>query len=138
VENDSELPMSDRRNDSAERGAKAECDGVSEGDAEIADGETKGDAADSPENSEEEGEHDVFGVGDVDLVNDSKEVGDEDRAEDNRRDDPCGEALDEPVDLPRPALDAAKGDEVGGGGETSNPMIDNADKRIRSHEASLC
>ena len=44
-------------------------------------------------------------------------------------------ALNEPVDLPRPALDSAKGNEVGGGGEAANPVIKNADKRIRSHIA---
>ncbi len=67
----------------------------------------------------------------------AKEVRDEDAGEEGGGDDPGGEALDEPVDLPRPALDAAEGDEVGCGGETADPVKDDADKRIRSHESSL-
>ncbi len=138
MEDRPELVVGDRRNDGPERSAEAERDRVTERDAEVANSETEGDAADAPENSEEEGQHDTFGVSEVDLVDDAEEIWDEDGAEDDRRDDPCGEALDEPVDLPRPALDAAEGDEVGGGGETSNPVKDDAEKRIRSHEASFC
>src|ERR1700733_1051673 len=138
MEDSSELPVSDGRNDGPEGCAEAERDSVAERDAEVADGETEGDAPDSPENSEEEGEPDVFGVGEVALMDDTEEIGDEDGAEKGGRDDPRGEALDEPVDLPRPALDAAEGDEVGGGGETSDPVIDDADKRIRSQGATFC
>jgi len=61
----------------------------------------------------------------------------EDRCEDDGCDDPRGETLDEPVDLPRPALDAAEGDEVSGGGEASNPVKDDAKKRVWSHESSI-
>jgi hypothetical protein len=138
MEDGSELTVRDGGNDGAERGAETEGDGVSERDAEVADGEAEGNAADSPENSEEKGEPDVSGVGEVDLMDDAEEVGDKDGTENNGRDDPCGEALDEPVNLPRPTLDAAEGDEVGSGGEPSDPVKDDADKRIRSHEASLC
>ena len=67
----------------------------------------------------------------------AEDVRDEDVCENDGGDDPCGEALDEPVDLPRPALDSTEGDEVGGGGEAANPVIDDADKRIGSHGTSL-
>ena len=71
-------------------------------------------------------------------MQDAEEVWNQKACKDERRDDPRGEALDEPVDLPGPALDAAEGDEVGSGGEAPNPVKDDADKRIRSHEASFC
>ena len=70
-------------------------------------------------------------------MEDSEGVGDEDPCEYDGREDPRGEALDEPIDLPRPALDAAEGDEISGGGESSDPVKDDAKKRIRSHEASF-
>jgi hypothetical protein len=66
-----------------------------------------------------------------------QEVGDKDAGEQRGRDDPCGEALDDPVDLPRPALDAAEWDEVGGGAEAADPVEDDAEKRIGSQDASL-
>src|SRR5207248_1831401 len=131
------LSVKDRRDDGAEGGAEAQSDGVSEGDAKIADGEAEGKATSSPEDAPEDGIKDAAGVLGVGSVQDVEDVWDEDVGEDDRRDDPCGEALDEPVNLPRPALDAAEGDEVGGGGETSNPVKDNAEKRIWSHLASL-
>ena len=59
-------------------------------------------------------------------MKDAEEVRDEDGGEDDGRDDPCGEALDDPVDLPRPAPDATEGDEVRGGGETADPVEDDA------------
>ena len=74
----------------------------------------------------------------VGSVEDSEDMGNEEAGKDDWGDDPRCETLDEPVDLPRPALDAAEGDEVGGGGETSNPVKDDAEKRIWSHLASLC
>jgi len=138
VEDGEELSMEDGRDDGAKGSAEAEGDGVSEGDAEIADGETEGEAAGSPEDAPEDGVVDAAGVLCVGGVEDAEDVGDEQPGEDDGRDDPCGEALDEPVNLPRPALDAAEGDEVGGGGETSNPVKDDAEKRIWSHLASLC
>ncbi len=133
VEDFAELAVVDGRDDGAEGGAEAERDGVSEGDAEVADGEAEGDAADSPENAAEERVVNGGGVSGVDLVEDAEEIGDEEGAEDERSDDPGGEALDEPVDLPRPALDAAEGDEVGGGGEAADPVEDDAEKRIWTH-----
>ena len=69
------------------------------------------------------------------MCEDAEEVRDEEGGEDERGDDPGGEALDEPVDLPGPALDSAEGDEVGGGGEAADPVIDDADERIWSHES---
>src|ERR1700734_1512814 len=110
-----EFAVSDRGNDGAEGRAEAERDRVTESEAEIGNGETEGDATASPENAEEKREPHVSGIGEVDLMDDAEEVGDEDGAEEGGRDDPRCEALDEPVDLPRPALDAAEGDEVGGG-----------------------
>ena len=130
--------MEDRRDDGAEGGAEAEGDGISEGDAEIADGEAEGEAAGSPEDAPEDGVVDAAGVLCVGGVEDAEDVGDEYVCKDDGCNNPCGEALDEPINLPRPALDAAEGDEVGGGGETSNPVKDDAKKRIWSHEASLC
>src|SRR5665213_745003 len=69
----------------------------------------------------------------VGRVQDAEDVGHEDVGEDDGRDDPSGEALDEPVDLPRPALDGAEGNEVSSGGEAADPVINDADKRIGSH-----
>lgn len=128
----------DGRDEGAEGGAEAEGDGVTEGDAEVADGEAEGEAAYAPEDSPEEGITDGVAVGvGVGLAEDAEEVGDEDGGEDDGGYDPRGEALDEPIDLPRPALDAAEGNEVGGGGEAADPVIDDTDERIWSHEASF-
>ena len=110
-------------NEGSEGGAKAQGDGVTEGKAEITDGEAEGDAADAPEDSPEKCVVDAGGGG---FAKDVDDVGDEDEGEDERGDDPRGETLDEPVDLPRPAPDATEGDEVGGGGETADPVIDDA------------
>ena len=129
--------MVDGGDDGAESGAETEGDGVSESDAEIADGEAEGEAACSPEDSPEDGVVDAAGILSISGVENAEEVWDEDPCEDDWRDDPCGETLNEPVDLPRPALDAAERDEVGGGGEASNPVKDDAKKRIWSHESSF-
>ena len=137
VDQRGDLAVVDGRNEGAEEGAKAQGDGVSKGDAEIADGESEGDAADSPENAQEDGVAEVRGVAGIGLMHDAREVGNEDDGENRRGDDPGGETLDDPVDLPRPALDAAEGDEVGGGAEAAYPVEDNAEKRIRSQDASL-
>lgn len=128
-----DLASVDGRDQRAEGGAEAERDGVAQGDAEVADGEAEGEAADSPERAEEKGVEAVGRMRGVGRVQDAGEVGDEDVGEDYGRDYPGGEALNEPVDLPRPALDGAEGDEVRGGGETADPVINDADKRIGSH-----
>ena len=117
----------------SEGSAEAEGDGVAEGEAEVADGEAEGETADAPEGSPEEGVVDAGGGG---FVKDAEEVGDEEGGEDDGGDDPCGEALDEPVDLPRPAPDAAEGNEVGGGCETADPVKDDSEKRIWPHVTS--
>lgn len=130
------LAVVDGRDDGAEDHTEAEGDGVSEGEAEIADGEAEGESADSPEDAPEDGVVDAAGVGDIGCVQDAERVRDEDAGEDDGRDDPGGEALDEPVDFPRPALNAAEGDEVGGGGEAADPVEDDADERIGSHVSS--
>jgi len=87
----------DGRDQGSEGGAESEGDGVSEGDAEIADGQAEGEAADPPERSVEEG---VVDAGGGRGVEDANEVRDKEGGEEERGDDPCGEALDEPVDLP--------------------------------------
>lgn len=69
-------------------------------------------------------------------MEDAEEIGDEERGEDHRRDEPGCYSLNEPVDLPGPAFDATEGDEVGSGSEAADPVIDDANKRIWSH-ASL-
>ena len=120
--------------ESAEGGAETEGDGVAESEAKITDGETEGESADAPEDSPEKG---VVNAGGRGFAKNADEVGNEDEGEDEWGDDPCGEALDDPIDLPRPAPDATEGDEVGGGGETAYPVVDNAEKRIWSHVASL-
>ena len=124
----------DGGDEGSEGGAEAEGDGVTEGDAEVADGKAEGEAADSPEGSPEECVEDAGGVGAVGGVEDGEEMGDEDIGEEGGSDEPRGDALDEPVDLPRPTLDATEGDEVGGGGETADPVKDDADEWIWSHE----
>ncbi len=43
-------------------GAEAERDGISQRDAEVADGEAEGEAADSPENAPEDGVVDAGGI----------------------------------------------------------------------------
>lgn len=133
VHDGGDLAGVDRWDQCAEGGAKAKCDGVAEGNAEVADGKPEGEAADSPECAEEEGVAAIGWMSRVGGVQDAREVGHEDVGEDDGRDDPGGKALDEPVDLPRPALDGAEGDEVGGGGEAADPVINDADKRIGSH-----
>jgi hypothetical protein len=64
-------------------------------------------------------------------------VRNEEEGHHGRGDDPGGEALDDPVDLPGPALDLAEWDEVGGGGEAPDQVVDDAEKEIGSHVASL-
>ena len=133
-----DLAVVDGRNEGAEDHAEAEGDGVSEGEAEVADGQAEGETTDAPERAEEDGVGDgmVGGVG-VGLGDDGPHIGDEDAGQQGGRDDPCGEALDDPVDLPGPALDLAEGDEVGGGGEASDQVVDDSDERIGNHGASL-
>ena len=137
MEDSAEFVVVDGRNDGAEGGAESESDGVSEGDAEVADGEAEGEASCSPEDAPEERIVDAAVILRVGGVEDGRDVGNEDIGEDDRRYDPRGEALDEPVDLPRPALDAAEWDEIGGGGKASNPVEDDAKKRVWSHESSF-
>lgn len=133
VHDGGDLAGVDGRDQRTEGSAEAEGNGVAEGDAEIADSEAEREAANSPECAEEEGVEAVRGMGGVGRVKDAREVGHEDISENHRSDDPGGKALDEPVDLPRPALDGAEGNEVGGGGEAADPVINDADKRIGSH-----
>ena len=65
-------------------------------------------------------------------------MGDEEPGEERRGDEPGGDALDDPVDLPRPALDAAEGDEVRGGAEAADPVEYDAKKRIWSQVVLVC
>ena len=123
VEDDVDGAVVDGWDEGSEGSAKAEGNGVAEGEAKVADGEAEGETADAPEDSPEEG---VVNAGVGGFAKDADEVGNEDEGEDERGDDPCGEALDDPVDLPRPAPDATEGDEVRGGGETADPVEDDA------------
>ena len=123
VHDGDDLAVEDGRDDGAEGGAEAEGDGVAEGDAEVADGEAEGDSTYSPEDAPEDGVVDG-GVGRG--VEDGGEMGDEEPGEERWGDEPGGDALDDPVDLPRPALDAAEGDEVSGGAEAADPVEDDA------------
>ncbi len=123
----------DGRDQSAEGSAETKGDGITEGDAKIADGKAEGEAADAPERAEEKSVEAVGRMCGVGGVEDVGQVGDEDVGEDYRCDDPGGEALNEPVNLPRPAFDGAEGNKVGGGGEAADPVINDADKRIGTH-----
>jgi hypothetical protein len=69
----------------------------------------------------------------ISLVEDAEEIRDEESSQHDRRDEPRRNSLDEPVDLPGPSLDPAKGNKVGSGGEAAEPVIEYADKRIGSH-----
>ena len=60
--------------ESAEGGAEAQSDGVTKSDAEVADGETEGKAADSPKRTPEERVEDAGARG---SVKDGEEIGDE-------------------------------------------------------------
>ena len=123
MEDDVDGAVIDGWDEGSEGGAEAQGDGVTEGEAEVTDGEAEGDAADTPEDSPEKC---VMDAGGGCFAKDVDDVGDEDEGEGERGDDPRGETLDEPVDLPRPTPDATEGDEVGGGGEAADPVIDDA------------
>lgn len=132
------LAVVDGRDECAEDHAQAEGDGVSQGEAEVTDGQAEGEPADAPQHAEENGVGDgMVGRVGVGRGDDAPHVGDEDAGQQGGRDDPGGEALDDPVDLPGPALDLAEGDEVGGGGEAADQVVDDSDERIGNHGASL-
>ena len=115
----------------SESGTEAERNGVAERDAEIADAETEEEAADAPHGSPEPG---VEGDAAVDTAEYGHDVWDEGCGEEDGDDDPAKNALDNPVDLPRPALDSAEGKVATRGGKSAGPMIENAQKRIRVQE----
>ncbi len=48
-------------------------------------------------------------------------------------DEPRSDALDNPVNFPGPTLDSPKRDEIAGGGEAADPVIDNANEWVRTH-----
>ena len=61
-----------------------------------------------------------------------EEVWNQDASQNDRGDDPGSESLDDPVNLPGPATNSTEGNEIGSGGEASNPVINDAYKRIWS------
>jgi len=138
VQDSADGAIVDWRNEGSEGSAEAERDCVAERDAEIPDCEAESEAAHAPERSPEKGVADGMtrGVG-VDLAKNAEDVRNEDTGEYDGGDDPSGEALDKPVDLPGPALDSAERDEICGGGQTADPVKDDADKRVGSHDTSL-
>ena len=84
-------------------------------------------------------QHSIFeGLGRNGLVDgglksrleDAGEVWNEQAGEKDRSDDSGGKALDEPVDLPGPALDRPERYEIGSRGQSSNPVVDHSDKRV--------
>jgi hypothetical protein len=61
-----------------------------------------------------------------------EEVRNKKAGENERGDNPRGKTLDEPIDLPRPSLDASEGDEIGSRGKAADPVVDDADEWIWS------
>ena len=120
------LPVVDGWNERSEEGAKSKRDGIAEGDAKVSDGEAKRNATDAPKDPEEERIAQVIGVCRIGLVHDAGEMGNEEVPKNRGCNDPCGEALNDPVDLPRPALDSAEWNEVSGGAEAADPVEDDA------------
>jgi hypothetical protein len=53
------------------------------------------------------------------------------------RDNPGSEALNDPVDFPGPPLDGPERNEVTGGGQPADPVIENSNQRIRYQFAHL-
>src|ERR1700689_2668748 len=107
-------------NERPECRTKPERNGIPEGDAQVADREAKGETPDSPKRPPKQRIEDAV----VRCRTQHQEkIWNEYAGENNRRDNPCREALNQPIDLPGPALDTAKGDEVRRGGESSDPVI---------------
>ena len=127
VQDGVDLTRVDGRDECAECGAKSEGDGIAECDAEITDGKAEGKAADAPERAHEDGVANGRARRGGEHV---PQVRHQQRRHEERRDDPGGESLHDPIDLKRPALDAAKRDKVGGRGEAADPVIDDAEKGV--------
>ena len=62
-----------------------------------------------------------------------EEMGDQQKRQYHRSDEPGGNALDDPVNFPGPALDSTKWNEIAGRSEATDPVIENANKRVRTH-----
>jgi hypothetical protein len=120
------LAVVDRRNNGAESGAEPERNRITQPQSEVADGETEGQTSHAPQQAPEHRPEDIASGREARGVQDVKRMRHEDQRQHRRRDQPRGHALDDPVDLPRPALDAAEGDEVRGGAEAADPMKDDA------------
>src|SRR5665213_162088 len=95
-----ELAVVNRGNQRAERGAKAEGDGVTEAKAEVADGEAEGEAADSPEDAHQQWPSDAGVRRLVSRAQNLEEVGDKKVGNKSRHDQPRRDALDDPVNFP--------------------------------------
>jgi hypothetical protein len=112
------------------KAVEAQGDGIAETEAKVPDGQAEGETTHAPQRSPQQSEANAAGRGEMENLENPwhEQSGDKGRSE-----QPRSHALDDPVNLPRPALDSTEGDEVAGGGEAAQPMKDDAQKRIRTH-----
>src|SRR4029077_11656165 len=110
--------------------AVAERDGHAERHPQITHSEPKGEAAESPHYAPEVAPEER-GTGS--FAEHRGKVAGGAPPQRERSDDPAEKAADQPVGLPRPALDAAVGNIEAAGSEAAQPMKDHAQQGIRSH-----
>src|SRR5580658_4942619 len=111
VQNGGHLAAEDRRHQGAEGGTKSERDRVSESDAKVTNRQAEGESANPPHYPPDTGIGDTGGRG---FMKNGKEIRDQQQGQDRGRDDPGGNALNDPVNFPRPAPDSAKWNEIAG------------------------
>ena len=63
-------------------------------------------------------------------MQDDGDIRNEQESKNFRNDDPRYEALNDPEDLPGPSFDRTEGDEVAGGCQATDPVIDNPKQGI--------
>ena len=134
MDNRNDLSAEERRHQGAECGAKTEGDGISQSDPQISDRKPESKATDTPQGTPD---HRMPEGLCRRVMQDTGESGYKDPGDQERSDDPCRESLDDPVNLPGPALDWPKGYEIRGRGQSSDPMIDHANERIRAQTSPL-
>ena len=122
-----EYAAKDGRHESAKGGGVSENHGHAERHAEVAHGETEGEAAESPQKAEDVRPKQAARWG---FTQNLDEIGGHEAGENPRGDDPTEEAAYEPVGFPGPAFDAAKGNVETSRREAAEPMEDDAEKRI--------
>ena len=120
----------DRRRKRADRGAVAQRHGHAERHAQVAHGEAERQSAEAPHRAPEISPE----------VNRERRLAEHfhqfrrhQAADDPRRDDPTENAAHQPIRLPRPALDEAKGHVETARGQAAEPVEEHAEKRIRTH-----